>query len=84
MATGAVPLPPPATAAATPPVPPAASPPTPQAVDARALATRAMSRELDGDREGALQDLRAALSLEQDPRRRASLENLLRLLETPR
>jgi tetratricopeptide (TPR) repeat protein len=81
MATDAVPLPPPATVAATPPAVPAASP---QSIDARALATRAMGRELDGDREGALADLRAALSIEQDPARRASLERLLRLLETPR
>jgi tetratricopeptide (TPR) repeat protein len=83
-ATDAVPLPPPATVAATPPAAPAASPPSPQSIDARALATRAISRELDGDHEGALQDLRGALSIEQDPARRASLESLLRLLEAPR
>jgi tetratricopeptide (TPR) repeat protein len=84
MATDAVPLPPPATVAATPPVAPAASPPSPQSIDARALATRAISRELDGDHEGALQDLRAALAIEQDQARRVSIETLLRLLETPR
>jgi tetratricopeptide (TPR) repeat protein len=81
---GLDPLPPPATVAATPPVAPAASPPSPQSIDARALATRAISRELDGDHEGALQDLRAALAIEQDQARRASIETLLRLLETPR
>jgi tetratricopeptide (TPR) repeat protein len=84
MATGGVPLPPPATVAATPPVAPAASPPSPQSIDARMLATRAISRELDGDHEGALQDLSAALAVEQDPARRASLEHLLRLLQSPR
>jgi tetratricopeptide (TPR) repeat protein len=80
-ATDAVPLPPPATVAATPPVAPAASPRTPQPVDARALATRGVSRHLDGDRLGGLQDLRAARDLETDPVRRASLEELVRMLE---
>jgi tetratricopeptide (TPR) repeat protein len=84
MATDAVPLPPPATLAATPPTAPAASPPTAQSIDARTLATRAIGRELDGDHAGAIQDLRAALAIEQDPARRASLESLLRMLETPR
>jgi regulator of sirC expression with transglutaminase-like and TPR domain len=84
MATAAVPLPPPATVAATPPVATAASPATAQAIDARALATRAISRQLDGDHEGALQDLRAALAIEPDPARRATIESLLRSLETPR
>jgi hypothetical protein len=84
MATDAVPLPPPATLAGTRPVAPAASPTTPAAIDSRALATRAISRQLDGDRAGALQDLRAALDLERDPARRASLEQLLRMLETAR
>jgi hypothetical protein len=83
MGTAAVPLPPPETVAATPPVPPAASPPSMQ-IDARAMATRAIGRELDGDRFGAIQDLRAAIVLEPDPARRASLEGLLRLLEQPR
>ena len=82
MATDAVPLPPPATLAATPPAAPAASPPTPESIDSRALATRAISRHLDGDHAGALQDLRAALAMEKDPSRRASMENLLRMLET--
>lgn len=80
-ATDAVPLPPPATVAATPPTAPAASPPTPQSVDARALATRGIGRHLDGDRAGGLQDLRAARDLEPDPARRASLEDLVRMLE---
>jgi tetratricopeptide (TPR) repeat protein len=53
-------------------------------VDARALASRAISRELDGDHAGALLDLRAALAMETDPVRRASMANLLRLLDTPR
>jgi hypothetical protein len=79
-ASGAVPLPPPQTLAATPPVPPAASPP-PESIDARALATRAVGRHLDGDRVGALQDLRAALDLEKDPARREALANLLQMLE---
>jgi tetratricopeptide (TPR) repeat protein len=82
--TDAVPLPPAATVAVTPPVAPAASPGSPQSMDARALATRAISRELDGDREGALRDLRAALALERDPARRQSIETFLRILETPR
>ena len=82
----------------TPPVPPAASPvltstpptssPQPaasvQAVDARALASRAVARELDGDHVGAIQDLRTALTLEPDPARRAKLARLIQLLDTPR
>lgn len=83
MATDAVPLPPPATLAATPPTAPAASP-TAEAIDARALASRAVNRHLDGDRAGALQDLRAALDLERDPGRRTSLEQLLQMLEAAR
>jgi tetratricopeptide (TPR) repeat protein len=81
MATAGVPLPPSATSAATPPPSPAASP---EMVDARTLAIRALSRELDGDHEGAMRDLRAALAVEQDPARRQSLETLLRRLDTPR
>jgi tetratricopeptide (TPR) repeat protein len=81
-ASTVAPPPPPATLAATPPAAPAASPPTPRSVDARALATRGIGRHLDGDRAGALQDLRAARDMETDPGRRASLENLLRMLET--
>ena len=88
MGTAAVPLPPPATLAATPPASPAASPPpstqSAPAIDARALATRAISRELDGDHDGALVDLRTALTLEPDPVRRENIQGLLRLLESPR
>jgi hypothetical protein len=73
-ADGAVPLLPPSALAAT----PAASPPS---IDARTLATRALSREVDGDHAGALQDLNAAIAVETDPARRASLEKLLRRLE---
>jgi hypothetical protein len=45
---------------------------------------RAVGRELDGDHAGALEDVRAALALETDPERRASLQGLLRSLETQR
>jgi tetratricopeptide (TPR) repeat protein len=85
MATAAVPLPPPATVAATtaPVQQPSASLP-PVTPDARSLATRAINRELDGDHEGALQDLRAAVATEPDPARRDSMQNLLRLLEGSR
>lgn len=58
--------------------------PSTSVIDARALASRAMSRELDGDRPGALADLRAAVTMETDPARRQSIANLLRLLGTPR
>ena len=88
MGTAALPLPPPATLAATPPASPAASPPpssvSAPAIDARALATRAISRELDGDHDGALADLRTALTMEPDPARREHIQGLLRLLESPR
>jgi tetratricopeptide (TPR) repeat protein len=81
MTSAGAPLPPSATVTATPPASPAASPET---IDARTLAIRALSREVDGDHEGALRDLRAALAVEQDPARRQSLEALLRRLDTPR
>jgi hypothetical protein len=68
-------------APAPPPPPPAASI---QALDARALASRAITRELDGDHAGAMQDLKSALMLEPDPARRASIANLIRLLDRPR
>ena len=90
----------PSPVAANPPVPPAAPPvvavappqqtmlPQPaaslQSLDARALASRAITRELDGDHGGAMQDLTAAMQLEPDPGRRASIANLMRLLDTPR
>jgi len=60
---------------------PAASP---MAIDARALASRAISRELDGDRAGALADLNAAVALEPDAARREAIARLMRLLDTPR
>lgn len=80
---------------ANPPVPPAGLPQvvaaapvapsaSPQALDARALASRAITRELDGDHAGALQDLRTAMSLEPDAARRAAIANLIRLLDTQR
>ncbi|MBI3635171.1 MAG: tetratricopeptide repeat protein [Candidatus Rokubacteria bacterium] len=70
------------------PAPPSASvdapaPPAAAALDARALATRAIAKDLDGDHVGALQDLRAALAMETDPARRANLEGLLRRLDSP-
>ncbi|MBI1736635.1 MAG: tetratricopeptide repeat protein [Candidatus Rokubacteria bacterium] len=58
-------------------------PPAPSApLDARALALRGVSREIDGDRVGALADLRAAHAQETDPARRAHIANLLRSLES--
>ena len=60
---------------------PAASP---TAIDARALTSRAISRELDGDRAGALQDLNAAVALEPDTARREAIVRLIRFLDTPR
>jgi tetratricopeptide (TPR) repeat protein len=79
---GALPLPmPSATAVAT----ASGSQPSasPQAVDSRALTTRAVSRELDGDHAGAMQDLNAALSLEPDATRRDAIARLIRLLDAP-
>lgn len=49
-------------------------------MDARVLATRGLSRAIDGDRAGAVADLRAALALERDPARRARVEALLNAL----
>jgi hypothetical protein len=43
-----------------------------------------MSREVEGDRPGAVADLRAALMAEQDPARRARIDRLLRVLESSR
>jgi tetratricopeptide (TPR) repeat protein len=76
--SGTVPAPPPPSA--MPALPPA---PT-ETLDARALALRGMSRELDGDHLGALADLRTAIGRETDPTRRANLERLLRALDMPR
>ena len=83
-APGAVPLPAgpsPSALARAGAAQPAASP---QAVDSRALTTRAISRELDGDHAGALQDLNAALAIEPDTARREAIARMLRLLDTPR
>jgi tetratricopeptide (TPR) repeat protein len=74
----------PSSTAVTRPMAPAASPSSPVSVDARTLAIRGISREVDGDHEGALIDLRAALAIERDPARRQSLEELLRKLEASR
>jgi len=91
-----VPSAPPATTApsAPPPAPPAASEPSAPAVamvppaapelDARALGSRALTRELQGDHAGALEDLRAAIVRETDPERLTGLRNLLLLLESQR
>ena len=88
------PAPPPVVVAAPPTSPPVVmlAPPTTQpqpaasvqALDARALASRAITRELDGDHAGALQDLKTAMQLEPDASRRASIANLIRLLDTPK
>lgn len=83
-APGAVPVPvaPPTSAVAqAPPSQPAASP---LALDARALTTRAISRELDGDHAGAMADLNAALAIEPDPARREAIARIMRLLDAPR
>lgn len=72
--------------ASTPP-PPAAMPAfrdttvSADALDARALALRGVSRELDGDHLGALADLRAAHAKETDPARQAQIGDLLKALE---
>ena len=86
--------PPPVIVAAPPTLPPTVTvaPPTAQpqpaasvqALDARALASRAITRELDGDHTGAIQDLKTAAQLEPDASRRASIANLIRLLDTPK
>jgi tetratricopeptide (TPR) repeat protein len=60
--------------------PPAA--PAPPPLDAQALGSRALTRELQGDRAGALEDLRAAVAGETDPQRLLGLRNLLFLLES--
>jgi hypothetical protein len=88
------PAPPPVVMVAPPSSPPVVmlAPPTSQpqpaasvqALDARALASRAITRELDGDHTGAMQDLTTAVQLEPDASRRASIANLIRLLDTRR
>ena len=77
-----------ATPVAALPAPPSAlpgfkePPVTTDALDARALAMRGVARELDGDRLGALADLRAAHAKETDPARQLQIGNLLKALET--
>lgn len=81
---GALPLPQAPSASVMVQVPgpqPAASP---LALDSRALTSRAISRELDGDHAGAIQDLSAAMALEPDTARREAIARLIRLLDTPR
>jgi hypothetical protein len=43
-----------------------------------------MSREVDGDRAGAVADLRAAVMMETDATRRERIDRLLRALEGTR
>jgi tetratricopeptide (TPR) repeat protein len=67
--------------------PPAAAPPAapaPPPLDAQALGSRALTRELQGDHAGALEDLRAAVAGETDPQRLLGLRGLLFLLESSR
>ena len=61
-----------------------ASPVSAAALAPRALVARAMARQVDGDRAGALSDLRAALGAETDEGRRARISGLLRVLEAAR
>jgi tetratricopeptide (TPR) repeat protein len=58
--------------------------PAPEALDVRAYVARAMSREVDGDRLGAIADLRAAVAMETDATRRERIDHLLRALEGAR
>ncbi len=58
------------------------APVTSDVLDARALALRGLSRHLDGDRAGAIADLRAALTIETDATRRAQLTQFLTELES--
>ena len=61
-----------------------ASSPAHAPLDVRALVARAMGRELEGDRDGAVADLRAAALAEHDVERRARIDRLRRGLEAPR
>ena len=56
----------------------------PQALDVRAYVARALSREVEGDRLGAIADLRAAVMMETDATRRERIDGLLRALESSR
>jgi tetratricopeptide (TPR) repeat protein len=73
-----------APAVVTPPPAPQPEALTPQALDVRALVARAFSREVEGDRAGAVADLRAAVTAEPDATRRARIDHLLRVLEASR
>jgi len=53
-------------------------------LDSHALAARGLEKELQGDHDGALTDLRAALAIEPDPERQRGIRNLLQLLDTGR
>jgi tetratricopeptide (TPR) repeat protein len=67
--------------------PPAAAPPAapvPPPLDTQMLGSRALTRELEGDHAGALEDLRAAIAGETDPQRLLGLRGLLFLLESSR
>jgi tetratricopeptide (TPR) repeat protein len=74
----------PAQSAGTPPPSPTPGAPSGVSLDVRALVARAMGREVDGDRPGAVADLRAAVMAERDPARRARIDRLLRILEASR
>jgi hypothetical protein len=63
---------------------PAVPAPAPLPLDSRALAARGLEKELRGDHEGAIADLRAALVIEPDPERQQGIRNLLQLLDTRR
>jgi tetratricopeptide (TPR) repeat protein len=56
----------------------------PLALDARALTNRAVSRQLDGDHAGAMQDLGAAMAAEPDPQRREAIGRLMQALDRAR
>ena len=77
--------PPPAQMPAPPPTAQMPVPPptvqTPTSMDVPALVRRAMTRELDGDRAGAIVDLRVAVTAESDPARRDRVDRLLKTLE---
>jgi hypothetical protein len=62
----------------------ASLPTAPAPLDSRALAARGLEKELQGDHDGALADLRAALVIEPDPERQLGIRNLIQLLDTRR
>jgi len=64
-------------------VPPAVAP-EPVPLDSRALAARGLEKELKGDHDGAIADLRAALDVEPDAERRQGIRNLLQILGASR